>query len=160
MKLDTLPRQKGRMRAAKRIGRGKGSGKGKTSGRGMKGQKARGKISPLFGGGGGRRSRLLKRLPFLRGIGNPRVKGRRVTIQVGGLNRFDSKDPVTEKTLLKARLISRAVIKYGQVRIVAGGTIDHPITVAIPGTKQAMAAVQTAGGTWITPEDGVNIKKP
>ncbi|MDP3724711.1 MAG: uL15m family ribosomal protein [bacterium] len=149
MRLDTLPRQKGWMRAAKRVGRGKGSGKGKTSGRGMKGQKARGKIAPLFGGGGGRRSRLLKRLPFLRGIGNPTVKGRRVTIRVGVLNRFDSKTKVTAGVLVKARLISRAVIKHGQVRIVVGGTIDHPITVAIPGTKQAMKVVKDAGGAWV-----------
>jgi len=149
MRLDTLPRQKGWTRAAKRVGRGKGSGKGKTSGRGMKGQKARGKIAPLFGGGGGRRNRFLKRLPFLRGIGNPTVKGKRVTIQVGYLNRFDSKTKVTAEALVKARLISRAVIKHGQVRIVGGGMIDHPITVAILGTKQAMKAVQTAGGSWV-----------
>lgn len=115
----------------------------------MKGQKARGNIPALFGGGGGRRNRFLKRLPYLRGIGNPSVQGRRVTVHVGLLNQFDSKDKVTVDTLAAAGLISRIELQRRSVRIVAGGVVDHPVTVAIPGSKQAMKVIQDAGGTWI-----------
>lgn len=50
----------------KRIGRGQGSGKGKTAGRGMKGQKARSQPKLGFEGG---QLKLIKRLPYVRGVG-------------------------------------------------------------------------------------------
>lgn len=64
MKLSNLPKIK--QNPKKRLGRGQGSGKGKTSGRGMKGQKARSKTQLGFEGG---QLKLIKRLPFVRGVG-------------------------------------------------------------------------------------------
>ena len=69
MKLSDLRPAPGSHKAQRRVGRGHGSGRGKTAGRGTKGQKARtgGKIHRAFSGG---QTRLSKRLPFLRGLGN------------------------------------------------------------------------------------------
>lgn len=72
MRLHELPKivKKGK----KRLGRGYGSGKGgHTVGRGQKGQKARGKIHPLFTGTKTKKS-LLQRLPLLRGKGRLKPK--------------------------------------------------------------------------------------
>ena len=62
MRLNTLSPAPGRIKEAKRAGRGIGSGIGKTGGRGHKGQKARsgGGIRPGFEGG---QMPLQKRLP-------------------------------------------------------------------------------------------------
>ena len=62
MRLNTLSPAPGRIKEAKRVGRGIGSGIGKTGGRGHKGQKARsgGGIRPGFEGG---QMPLQKRLP-------------------------------------------------------------------------------------------------
>lgn len=76
MELFNLPKLKGKSKKKKRLGQGLGSGKGKTAGRGHKGQKARGKVAVGFEGG---QLKLIKRLPFMRGIGNRagRLPGRR-----------------------------------------------------------------------------------
>lgn len=72
MRLHELPRIV--ERSKKRLGRGYGSGKGgHTVGRGQKGQKARGKIHPLFTGTKTKKS-LLQRLPLLRGKGRLKPK--------------------------------------------------------------------------------------
>src|SRR5438093_13578489 len=72
MKLSDLRPAPGSHKPEKRIGRGHGSGRGKTAGRGTKGQKARtgGTIHRAFNGG---QTRLSKRLPFLRGLGNSNI---------------------------------------------------------------------------------------
>ena len=52
MRLNTLSPAPGRIKEAKRVGRGMGSGLGKTAGRGHKGQKSRsgGSVKPGFEG--------------------------------------------------------------------------------------------------------------
>ena len=67
--LSNLRPAPGSHKTERRVGRGHGSGRGKTAGRGTKGQKARsgGKIHRAFNGG---QTRLSKRLPFVRGLGN------------------------------------------------------------------------------------------
>src|SRR5437016_13390474 len=69
MKLSDLRPAPGSHKRGKRVGRGHGSGRGKTAGRGTKGQKARtgGTIHRAFNGG---QTRLSKRLPLVRGLGN------------------------------------------------------------------------------------------
>src|SRR5438046_10715741 len=76
MKLSDLRPAPGSHKRAKRIGRGHGSGRGKTAGRGTKGQKARtgGTIHRAFNGG---QTRLSKRLPFVRGLGNSNLAFRK-----------------------------------------------------------------------------------
>ena len=80
MSLHTLKNIVGKSK--KRVGRGLGSGKGgHTVGRGQKGQKTRGKISPLFEGTKVKKS-LIKRLPLLRGKGKLKPKkSRRMKIE-------------------------------------------------------------------------------
>lgn len=96
MKLNELLRivSKGK----KRVGRGLGSGKGgHTVGRGQKGQKTRGKISPLFEGTKVKKS-LIKRLPLLRGKGKLKPKkNRRMKIEGARAKMNKTSQNVVEK---------------------------------------------------------------
>lgn len=85
-------------KSKKRAGRGLGSGKGgHTVGRGQKGQKTRGKISPLFEGTKVKKS-LLKRLPLLRGKGKLKPKkSRRMKIEGARVKIKKAEGRVVEK---------------------------------------------------------------
>ena len=91
MKLSDLRPAPGSHKVQKRLGRGHGSGRGKTSGRGTKGQKARtgGKIHRACAGG---QTRLSKRLPFLRGLGNSNTRFRKdyAVVNLYDLERFEA----------------------------------------------------------------------
>ncbi|OGY08339.1 MAG: hypothetical protein A2782_00750 [Candidatus Blackburnbacteria bacterium RIFCSPHIGHO2_01_FULL_43_15b] len=79
--LNSLPKIKSETK--KRLGRGYGSGKGgHTSSRGQKGQKARGKIHPLFEGQKNKKS-LIQRLPLLRGRGKLKPRKGKVDRRMG-----------------------------------------------------------------------------
>ena len=123
----------------KRVGRGNGSGKGKTSARGQKGQKARGRIRVDFEGG---QLRLIKRLPFKRGVGNPSAEDT-LALKVEVLNSFKAGSIVTKEALIKAGLVKKAV---GKIKIVGGGDLSVPLTIEIPVTKSVKALVEKAGG--------------
>src|SRR5258708_6703030 len=73
MKLSDLRPAPGSRKTEKRLGRGHGSGRGKTAGRGTKGQKARTGHSNVHRAFNGGQTRMSKRLPFLRGIGNSNI---------------------------------------------------------------------------------------
>ncbi|OGN99659.1 MAG: 50S ribosomal protein L15 [Chloroflexi bacterium RBG_13_52_12] len=133
----------GSRHTAKRVGRGDGSGHGTYSGRGCKGQKARAgnnKVRPGFEGG---QLPLIKRLPRKRGFTNIfRVEYTPVT--TGELNKFDSGSEVTPE-ILKAAGIIKSI--NSPVKILAGGKIDHPLTVkANKFSASAKAMIETAGG--------------
>lgn len=85
-------------KSKKRVGRGLGSGKGgHTVGRGQKGQKTRGKISPLFEGTKVKKS-LIKRLPLLRGKGKLKPKkSRRMKIEGARAKMKETGRSVVEK---------------------------------------------------------------
>lgn len=149
MNIHSLPKQAGYHRKAKRVGRGIGSGKGKTAGRGTKGQKARGTIPAYFEGGGGRRNRLLKRLPYLRGIGNPKRSPKPVLITLQQLGKQEAGE-VTLDSLINHRLITRKDAKRKGVKLSGVGEVTTTYTVAIPATKTAREKVERAGGTIAT----------
>ncbi len=69
LRLNSLSPAPGRVKQARRVGRGMGSGLGKTCGRGHKGQKSRSgyRMRPGFEGG---QLPIIKRLPRLRGFTN------------------------------------------------------------------------------------------
>lgn len=129
-------------RPKKRLGRGHGSGKVKTSGRGTKGQKARGTIPQGFEGG---QLSLVKRLPFLRGRG--RNRSRRPStfaLDITRLAVLPKGTTVTVETLKKHGILTPDV---SRVKLVGKGQLPHNLTIAVPVSGGARAAIEKAGGT-------------
>lgn len=141
MRLNTLSPAPGRIKAAKRVGRGIGSGLGKTCGRGHKGLKSRsgGSVRPGFEGG---QMPLQIRLPkygFSSRIGRVTAE-----IRLSELNLVEG-SVVDLETLKQADLIS-SVIK--RAKIFASGELKKAVTIkGLAVTKGAKAAILAAGGT-------------
>lgn len=130
-------------RGRKRVGRGIGSGKGKTAGRGTKGAKARGKIPLGFIGG---TLPLYKKLPFRRGLGNPKVSVKMLPINVSSLSIFSSHSKVDIASLIQSGIVKEKEIRKVGVKIVGRGGLDIPLTVSLPTSKSAAAVIEKAGG--------------
>ena len=140
MRLNTLSPAPGRIKEAKRAGRGIGSGIGKTGGRGHKGQKSRsgGSVRPGFEGG---QMPLQKRLPKFGFTSRKSLV--RAEVRLHELNLVKG-DVVDIHALKDAGLITRNVIA---VKIMLSGEITRKITVRGLGvTKGARVAIEAAGG--------------
>ena len=130
-------------KSKRRLGRGTSSGNGKTSGRGHKGDKARGK-SPWYKVGGSRRSRLIKHLPQLRGIGNAATSIKPAVVTLSQLEvAFTKGDTVTLATLLEKGVVSRAAT----VKVLNKGSLTKSLTVQVPVSSSAKDAIVRAGGS-------------
>ena len=148
MKLSDLKPAPGSHKREKRIGRGHGSGRGKTAGRGTKGQKARtgGTIHRAFNGG---QTRLSKRLPFLRGLGNSNLAFRKdyAIVNLTHLASFEAGAHVTPTELAEQGFMSLTESK-GLVKILGDGELDHALTVrAHKFSASARAKIEAAGGS-------------
>ena len=126
----------------KRVGRGIGSGTGKTAGRGTKGQKSRTghhKMPAAFEGG---QMPIHMRLPKKRGFkGNP--KARKITITLDRIERaFTDGEVVTADALVEKGLIE----KGETAKIVASGELKKSLTIKVPLSQGAAAAIEKAGG--------------
>jgi large subunit ribosomal protein L15 len=149
MKLNELSDNPGARRGAKRVGRGIGSGKGKTSGRGVKGQKARTGVA-LNGFEGGQLP-IYRRLPkrgfhsHFRKIFAPLNLDALAAAIADG--RLDAAAPISEELLHSAGVV-RKDAKIGGVRLLARGSIDRAVTIAVSAASgAAINAVQAAGGS-------------
>lgn len=143
MKLDSLPKIK--IRKKKRVGRGYGSGKGgHTVGRGQKGQKSRGKISPLFEGTKIKKS-LIKRLPLQRGKGKLKPGVKPLSVDLGKLEKLRAGTVVDVPTLIKEGVVPKEADKLG-LKILGNGKLEKKLTVKVPTTKGARAKIEKAGG--------------
>ncbi len=147
MKLSDLRPAPGSHKAERRVGRGHGSGRGKTAGRGTKGQKARtgGKIHRAFNGG---QTRLSKRLPFVRGLGNSNTAFRDeyTIVNVDDLELFEAGSQVKPENLLAQGLMTRAEGR-GLIKVLGDGEIDRALTVhAHKFSASARAKIEAAGG--------------
>ncbi len=147
MKLSDLRPAPGSHKAERRVGRGHGSGRGKTAGRGTKGQKARtgGKVHRAFNGG---QTRLSKRLPFVRGLGNSNAAFRDeyTIINVNDLELFEAGDQVKPENLVAQGLMTRAEGR-GLIKVLGDGEIDRALTVhAHKFSASARAKIEAAGG--------------
>lgn len=132
-------------RSKKRIGRGHGSGKVKTGGRGTKGQKARGRIRVGFEGG---QLPLIKRLPLLRG--KDRNKSRNSVVfplAVDKLSVVPAGVKVDVAALQKYKLIDPDTVR---VKVLGKGKLVSALTVVVPCSRSAQAAIEKAGGKVIT----------
>jgi large subunit ribosomal protein L15 len=150
MNLSALRPAPGSHKRARRVGRGHGSGRGKTAGRGTKGQKARtggkNEIKRAFSGG---QTRLSKRLPFLRGIGNSNMPFRKdyAVVNVARLTCFEPGSRVTPEALAEKALITPAESR-GLVKILGDGELDRPLTVrAHKFSESARAKIEASGGS-------------
>jgi large subunit ribosomal protein L15 len=148
VKLSDLRPAPGSHKAEKRVGRGHGSGRGKTAGRGTKGQKARtgGTIHRAFNGG---QTRLSKRLPFVRGLGNSNTAFRDeyTIINIDDLELFDAGSQVKPEDLVVQRLMTPAQGR-GLIKVLGDGEIDRALTVhAHKFSASARAKIEAAGGT-------------
>ena len=149
MKLSDLRPVSGSNKTEKRVGRGHGSGRGKTAGRGTKGQKARtgGHVNRSFNGG---QTRLSKRLPFVRGLGNRRPASSRdvyTIVNVEDLGVFEADAHVHPEVLVTSGLLTRAEGR-GLIKILGSGEIDRALTVhAHKFSASARAKIAASGGT-------------
>jgi large subunit ribosomal protein L15 len=148
VKLSDLRPAPGSHKAERRVGRGHGSGRGKTAGRGTKGQKARtgGTIHRAFNGG---QTRLSKRLPFVRGLGNSNTAFRDeyTIINIDDLELFDAGSQVKPEDLVAQRLMTPAQGR-GLIKVLGDGEIDRALTVhAHKFSASARAKIEAAGGT-------------
>lgn len=141
MKLDQLPKLV--TKSKKRLGRGLGSGKGKTGGRGYKGQKARGKISFDFSGGG---LPLYKKIPFLRGSRNRKVSPNAIALSLGRLTNFKSSEVVDLEALIKNKIVSEKQAKKYGVKVLDQGEVKTALTIKLPISKKAAEKIIKAGG--------------
>ena len=140
MRLNTLSPAPGRVKEAKRAGRGIGSGLGKTCGRGHKGQKSRsgGSVKPGFEGG---QMPLQKRLPKY-GF-TSRVSRITAEIRTAELNNVGG--DVIDLDALKAAGLINAGIKRAKVFL--SGDVTKAVNLkGLSVTKGARAAIEAAGG--------------
>lgn len=141
MRLNSLSPAPGRVKTAKRVGRGIGSGFGKTCGNGHKGQKSRsgGTVKPGFEGG---QMPLQKRLPKY-GFSS-RVARSTDEVRLSELNKL-SGDIVDLENLKNAGLIGSRIVR---ARVFLSGSISRPLTVkGVAVTKGARQAIEAAGGS-------------
>jgi large subunit ribosomal protein L15 len=148
VKLSDLRPAPGSHKAERRVGRGHGSGRGKTAGRGTKGQKARtgGNIHRAFNGG---QTRLSKRLPFVRGLGNSNTPFRKdyAIINLDVLELFEAGSMVSPEQMVEQDLMTPAEGR-GLVKVLGNGEVDRALTVrAHKFSASARAKIEAAGGT-------------
>lgn len=143
MKLNELP--KITHRSKKRLGQGLGSGRGKTAGKGVKGQRARGKIKPLFEGASWQAS-FIKHLPLLRGKGkNKPLRKQPFGINLKYLNLLPANTEVDIETLIKAKIVDKKAREIG-IKILGDGNIKIPLIIKLPCSGGARAKIEKAGG--------------
>ena len=140
MRLNTLSPAPGRIKEAKRAGRGIGSGLGKTGDRGHKGQKSRsgGTVRPGFEGG---QMPLQKRLPKY-GF-TSRLAAVTAEIRLSELGLIEG-DIVDIESLRAAGLINNNILR---AKVFASGELVKAVTLkGVRATKGAIAAIEAAGG--------------
>ena len=140
MRLNPLSPAPGRIKEAKRAGRGIGSGLGKTGGRGHKGQKSRsgGTVRPGFEGG---QMPLQKRLPKY-GF-TSRLAAVTAEIRLSELGLIEG-DIVDIESLRAAGLINNNILR---AKVFASGELVKAVTLkGVRATKGAIAAIEAAGG--------------
>lgn len=140
----------------KRVGRGRGSGRGKTAGRGTKGQKARGKVKAGFEGG---QTRLIKRLPLRRGIGNPKMSKKPLVVNLKYLNILPKGTIVDLETLIAKKIVDEKEARVSGVKILGEGEPETSLTVHLPTSNSAKAKIEKAGGKVEFPKTKKEIKE-
>lgn len=126
---------------SRRVGRGAGTRRGTYSGRGIKGQRAR------SGGKGGLKLRGLKQtfmhVPKFKGM-KPRFEAAQV-VTLSQLEKVATAgDVVTPAYLVEKGLIEQP---KARIKVLSRGTLSKKITVSVPVSATAKAAIEAAGGS-------------
>jgi large subunit ribosomal protein L15 len=141
MGLHELKPARGSRSQKRRVGRGDSGRRGSTAGRGLKGQKARGQVHPLFEGG---QLPLIKRLPYMRGFTNI-FKKQYSPVNVDRLNAFEADAEVTPTSLREAGIVKKAKT---MIKVLGDGELSRPLKVSAHGfSKSAREKIEAAGGT-------------
>lgn len=141
LKLHTIKKHPKSVRRKKVVGRGLGSGHGTYSTRGGKGQTARtghSKMPARFEGG---RQPLIRQVPKARGFNSPVQKA--FGFAASKLNAFSDGETVTVQALK-----DRGLVPVGTARVkVLAGEVKRKLTVKVPVSAAAKAAIEQVGGT-------------
>lgn len=90
---------------------------------------------------------MVKKYPLLRGKEkNKSLKPKPRIISLSQLNTFKNNDVVNLDYLVETGIM-KSTQKHKGAKVVANGTLDKKLTVALPVTKGARAAIERAGGT-------------
>jgi|TARA_B100001750_G_C15434145_1_gene559944 large subunit ribosomal protein L15 len=142
-RLHEISRTSGKKSKRKRIGRGNGSGKGTYSGRGLKGQKQRESIKPLFEGG---QTPLIKKLPHMRGFNNL-FKISYIPVNLDILNSFDDGSEVNIESLIDKKLLRNRKLL---IKILGRGDLSKKLVVSAHSfSVNAEKKIKKAGGEVI-----------
>ena len=140
MKVHDLKPAPGSRQPKRRVARGIGGRRWKTAGRGMKGQGARGNVSPRFEGG---QTPLHRRTPKAKGFKNP-FRVEYVVVNLDTLDALDAGNEVDPGVLRSHGLVA----KRGLVKILGRGELSKALTVRAHRFSQAAArAIEAAGGS-------------
>lgn len=131
----------------KRPGRGYGSGIGAKSGRGTtRHQAARTNIPLHFEGG---QNKITKKFPLLRGKGrNKSVQEKPLVINLSKLSSLKANSVVDIDMLVKEKIVDERAYTRG-VKILAQGSLEVSLQVALPMSDSAREKVEKAGGKII-----------
>ncbi|HCP74659.1 MAG TPA: 50S ribosomal protein L15, partial [Ktedonobacter sp.] len=94
-------------------------------------------------------TRLVKRLPFVRGLGNSNTPFRKnyAIIDLTDLARFDAATQVSPEQLVEQKLITPAQGR-GLVKVLGNGEVNHALKVRVHKVSAgARAKIEAAGGT-------------
>ena len=141
MGLHELKPARGSRQQRRRVGRGDAGRRGSYSGRGIKGQKAKRNLPPLFEGG---QLPLVLRLPYMRGFTN-NFRTEYVPINLDRIDAAKSLDDVNPTSLVESGIVN----KQGSLsKILGDGEISRALTVSAHAvSKSARAKIEAAGGT-------------
>lgn len=143
LKLHQLKKNPKSTHRRKVVGRGLGSGHGTYSTRGGKGQTARTGHSKMPAGFEGGRQPLVRQMPKLRGFQSLAFKA--VPVSLSRLNVFNEGDRVDLQALKAKGVVDASVMK---VKILSG-EIKKKLTIKLPASASAKAAIEKAGGKTI-----------
>lgn len=144
IKLHQLKKNPKSVHRRKVVGRGLGSGHGTYSTRGGKGQTARtghSKMPARFEGG---RQPLVRQMPKSRGF--KALNDKAFPVSLTSLKVFNDGETINLPALIKKGIVDNQTKK---VKIL-GGEINKKLSVKLPISKSAKAAVEKAGGTVLT----------
>lgn len=159
MRLSQLPKIGPKKKSKSRLGQGLSTGHGKTAGRGTKGQKAHSSV-PFGFESGSRTGRLLKRLPFKKGVGNDVLGKKFVTVNLGQLAKLDKNTTVDARLLIEKGLVGAGEVGRRGVKILSGGKFNIPLTFNLPMSQKAQQKIEQLGGRLIWQNKTNKTKNP
>ena len=141
MGLHELKPARGSRQQRRRVGRGDSGRRGSYAGRGIKGQKAKRNLPPLFEGG---QLPLVLRLPYMRGFTN-NFRTEYVPVNLNRIESARSLDDVNPNSLVETGIVNKP---GSLIKILGDGEISRAINLSAHAvSKSARSKIEAAGGT-------------